>query len=262
MAGQPTFYLSFGLLTIPVKSSPAAREARMDFTQLHGPCVEQGAAAKMSLKYVCQACHQDVKADDKVKGVEVGKGSFVTVTPAELEGLEIESSRTMAIQAFVPRDAVDPVYLGASNHLTPADQSAAKAFGLLRAAMAKTTRSALVLYVQSHREKLGLLRVAPDGLLLFELFYEKEIRPSPSGGAEPELQEPEMKLAVRLVKTMERPLDLSGYEDGYQARLAALVAAKQAGTLAPVTTKRPEPATVINLMDALKKSLDAAAPAA
>ena len=163
----PSFFITLGVLTIPVKAEAAARNKTIGFRNLHGKC-----GATMSSQSLCVTCNEVVPKDLQVKGYPLGRDQFVKIDPKQIDALDVENTKAMEIKAFVPMKDVDAVYLGASSFLQPVDQPAAKAFELLRQAMAKRGRAALVQYVDSSREKLGLIRVYDGCLMLHEMFYQ------------------------------------------------------------------------------------------
>lgn len=264
MAVTPSFYLTFGMVVVPVKSYVAARDERVEFTNLHAPC-----QAKLKQQKICSACQKVVADEEIVKGYALDRDRYVLVSPEELEGLAAEKSKTMEIKAFVPWEEVDPVYLGPANYLGPADQAAARSFALLRDAMGKSGRAALVQYIGSGRDKLGLIRPVDNALMLHEAFYPSEVR---SFVAQNRIEvrpvtvsKEELALAVKLVESLAKPFNLSGYADGYQTRVTDLIQARISGAPAPKLEMKAAPSPVVDLMAALKESLaarEAATPAA
>src|SRR6059036_191746 len=143
----PSFFLMLGMLMIPVKSEAAARDKAIGFRNLHSKC-----GATMTSQSFCTGCQEIVPKDQQVKGYPLGRDQFVKIDPQQIEALDVENTKAMEIKAFVPMKDVDAVYLGKSNFLHPVDQPAAKAFELLRRAMAKRDRAAIVQYIESSRE--------------------------------------------------------------------------------------------------------------
>lgn len=257
----PSYYVSLGLITIAVKSHPAARSARVELTNLHRPCFEKDTAAKLSTVKVCVGCESEVKDGDVVKGYAVDKDRYVVVSEEDLEALASDKSKSMEVRGFVPVADVDPVYFDKANFLGPADQPAAKAFQLFREAMRKTNRAALVQYVGSGRDKIGLLRVVDEGLMLHDLYFADEVR-TYAGQARTEIKPvplaaEELKLAVELIEASAMAFDLTPFQDGYRERLNGLLRARMEGQPAPKLETRAAPAPVIDLMAALRESVAA-----
>src|SRR5438128_1004862 len=142
----PSFFLTLGVLTIPVKSEAAARDKTISFRNLHSKCGE-----KMLAQSFCVGCQEVVPKELQIKGYAIGRDRFVQIDAAAIEAADVENAKAMEIKAFVPVKDVDAVYLGKSNFLNPVDQPAAKAFELLRQAMAKRDRAAIVQYIESNR---------------------------------------------------------------------------------------------------------------
>ena len=255
MATTPSFYLAWGLVTVPIKSYPAARDERIELVNLHPDC-----NARVKHEPRCTAWQAPVA--DPVKGYEVGKGAYVLLTKEELKELEAEKTKTMEVKSFVKAGSVDPVYFGPANYLGPADPAAAKAFLLLRRAMEHTGLMALVQYVQGSREKIGMIRVVPEALMLHELFYADEMRTFESQNRVPgpalASSDEEAAVATELVAVAAGPFDLSGYADGYRQRVTELIQARIAGQPAPKLEIKTAPAPVVDLMASLKQSLEAA----
>jgi len=204
----PSFFLTLGVLTIPVKAEAAARDKTISFRNLHNKC-----GSTMSSQSLCVACQEVVPKDQQVRGYPLGRDQFVKIDPKQIDALDVENTKAMEIRAFVPMKDVDAVYLGASSFLHPVDQPAAKAFELLRQAMAKRDRAAIVQYVSSSREKLGLIRVYDGCLMLHEMFYEDEVREAEAKTKPVTVAPQELELALKLVKAAEGKFEISGYTD-------------------------------------------------
>jgi DNA end-binding protein Ku len=247
----PSFFLTLGVLTIPVKAEAAARDKTISFRNLHGAC-----GGTMQSQSYCAACQAVVPRDQQVKGYPLGKDQYVTVAPQAIEALDVENTKAMEIRAFVPMKEVDPVFLGASSYLQPVDQPAAKAFALLHAAMKKRDRAAVVQYVQSSREKLGLLRVVDGCLMLHEMFYGDEVRALEARTKPVEIKPEELELALKLVKAAEAKFDVSGYSDTRRGQIEEIIAAQLEGKEPPAIQAPKHLPPVADLMAALKASVE------
>lgn len=261
MAITPSYYLSWGVLTIPVKSYPAARDERLELANLHAPCAAAGTGAKLKPQSVCPACQQ-VAGADTVKGYETSAGQYVLLAQEELKQLQSAGTKTMEIRGFTKAGEIDPVYLGPANYLGPADPAATKAFTLLRGAMADSDVVAVATYVQSGHDKVGMIRAVPEALMLHELFYETEVRRFDQQNrvpvGTPVVEKTEIQLAAELVKAGLMPFDLSGYHDGYLGRLTELIQARLQGMPAPKLEVKAPAGPALDLMAALTESLKAA----
>jgi DNA end-binding protein Ku len=247
----PSFFLMLGVLTIPVKSEAAARDKPIGFRNLHGKC-----GSTMASQSFCAGCQVVVAKDDQVKGYPLGRDQFVKIDPASIDALDVENTKGMEIKAFVPMKDVDAVYLGKSNFLQPVDQPAAKAFELLRQAMAKRDRAAIVQYIESNREKLGLIRVYDHCLMLHEMFYQDEVRTAKTKVKPVTVAPQELELAVKLVKAVEGKFELGGYTDTRRAQIEQIVAAQLEGQPAPVIQAPVKPLMAADLMAALAASVE------
>jgi DNA end-binding protein Ku len=247
----PSFFITLGVLTIPVKAEAAARNKTVGFRNLHAKC-----GATMSSQSLCVSCNEVVPKDQQVKGYPLGRDQFVKIDPQAIDALDVENTKAMEIKAFVPMKDVDAVYLGASSFLHPVDQPATKAYELLRQAMAKRGRAALVQYVDSNREKLGLIRVYDGCLMLHEMFYEDEVREAETQVKPVTVAPQELDLAVKLVKAAEGKFEISGYTDTRRAQLEQIVAAQLEGQPAPVIQAPAKLPAVVDLMAALAASVE------
>ena len=246
-------FIAFGLISIPVRLSPAARTERISFNQLHKVC-----HTRLKQPLFCPTCNRMVERSEVEKGYEYEKDQYVLFTEEELDKAEPESARTMEILEFVKTTEIDPLYYDASYYVTPEDEGR-KAYQLLLEAMKKSGYAAVAKVSMHSRENIVILRPQKNGLALHTMFYSNEIRQAEEGGGKIEVKEQERALAEQLIKTLAAPFQPEKYHDTYQENLKTLIAAKTKGeevTAAPHVARAP----VIDLMQALKNSL-AAKPA-
>ncbi len=256
-------YISFGLISVPVRMYVAAREEHIGFNQIHKTC---GTRIKQQL--YCPLDERVVERDEIEKGYPTGDGTYVLVSPTELKALEAESSETMAIQQFVELDEVDPIYYETS-YYTVAEEPGRRAYALMMQAMQKLKLGAIAKLTLHQREQVVLIRPYEHGLILHTLYYPEEVREIPEYGdqAALELQDAEVKLAEQFMGSLRAPFHPDAFHNTYQERVEELIESKGAGNGGPEPPKKPKHmAPVINLMDALKASLaqkgTAAQPAA
>jgi DNA end-binding protein Ku len=251
--------ISFGLVSIPVKLYAATQpSAGVSFNLLHA---KDGSRLKQ--QYVCAQEGVKVEREEMVKGYEFQKDRYVTFTAEELKALEEAASQAIEIAEFVPASRVDPVYYDKAYYLGP-DKGGDKAYRLLAEALKRSGRAALARYAARGKQYLVLIRPAEGRLVMQQLLYPDEVRPMaeiPLGEAE--LKEPEVQLALQLVEqTASEEFHPEAYRDAVRQRVLEAVDRKVAGQeiqLAPAEEPR---AQVIDLMEALKASLAAAAPKA
>jgi DNA end-binding protein Ku len=248
--------ISFGLVSIPVNLYPATQpSASISFNLLHA---KDGSRLKQ--QYVCAKDGEKVEREEMVKGYEFAKDRYVTFTTEELKALDEIASQTIDIAEFVPEEDVDPVYYDRAYHLGPG-KGGAKAYRLLALALERSGKAALARYAARGKQYLVLLRPRKGRLVMQQLLYADEVRtPEEIPVEEAELKDAEVQLALRLIEqTASDGFHPERYQDAVKARVQEAIERKVAGQEIQVTTPEPQ-AQVIDLMDALKASLAAAAP--
>ena len=244
--------VSFGLVSIPVRLYVATQSEQLSFNLLHTTC-----RGRIRQQLWCPKHEHQVERSELVKGYEVAKDQYVTFADDELRAIEAAASRAIEIQEFVPLAAVDPVYFEDSHYLGP-DKGGEKPYQLLADAMRHTSMVAIAQHVARGKERLVLIRPYADGLLLHTLFYADEVRAFadvPRATALP-VKPVEADLARKLVAELTHKRFTPGqYTDTYRARLKAAIDQKVAGEQIHVAAPAPERAQVIDLMEALKRSL-------
>ena len=247
--------ISFGLVSIPVRLFPATQpSASISFNLLHA---KDGARLKQH--YVCSADGEKVEREDMVKGFEFAKDRYVTFTAAELKALEELATQTIDIAEFVPAAEVDPVYFDRAYHLGP-DKGGAKAYRLLSEALARSGKAALARYAARGKQYLVLIRPAKGRLVMQQLYYADEVRTVEEIPLEPvEVKDSEVQLALQLIgQTTSDGFHPERYQDAVRQRTLEAIERKVAGQEIQVSAP-PEPrGEVIDIMAALKASLDAA----
>lgn len=243
-------YITFGLITIPVRLFAAARGERVSFHQLHNVC---GTRIKQQL--FCPHCERVVERSEIVKGYEVEKDRYVVVGDEDLKKIAPASSDNMEIFEFVKAEGIDPIYFDASYFMVPED-AGKKAYYLLREAMEKSGYSAIAKVAMHQREYTVVVRPHPDGLLLHTMYYPEEVRQVPEFHRDESVtvRPQEVELAEKLVQGLAADFDPSKYHDEYQTRVKEMIESKREGQ--PVEAGAPKKrAPVIDLMQALQKSL-------
>ena len=255
MAARPTWkgYLKISLVNIPVRVFPATDSAAtISFNQLHREC-----QTRIQQKRWCPRCEVEVPNSDLVKGYEFEKGRYVVVDEDDLAKVRTESTRVINLVQFTEAKAIDPIYLERAYYLAPDGAVAAEAFAVMREGMVgKAGVGKVALY---GREYLVAIQPRGKGLVMHTLRHAREIR---SMDAIDELSDvtanvkpDEMKLARQVIQNFEGELDMSEYRDEYQEELKRIIDAKIAGE--EIVEKEEEaPPKVVNLMEALRKSLD------
>ena len=250
-------HLTFGLISIPMRMSTAARGERISFNQLHKEC-----HSRLKQPLFCPVCNRNVERSEIVKGYEHEKDQYVLFSEEELDKIEPPSARVMEILEFVKLDEMDPLYFDASYYVAPED-AGVKAYQLLMKAMQESGYGAIAKLTMHQREHIVIIRPGSKGMTLHTMFYSNEIRAAESISTDKvELKDQERKLAQQLIESLAAPFDPQKYRDEYMENVKGMIAAKLKGQ--EVTqAAQPHMAPVIDLMEALKKSLaEKQAPAA
>jgi len=255
MASRPigSGNISFGLVSIPVKLFSATRSRAVSFNLLHAKDL-----SRIQQKIYCPADDAIIDRSELVRGFEFEKGRYVTFTDDELKKLEARNEHAIEITEFLPLERVDPVYFEESYYLG-SEAKAAKAYRLLADAMSQSGRVALGRFTMRGKEHLVLIRPFGKGLMLHTVYYSDEVRPAEDvDQAENEpVREAELTLAKRLIDELTgKDFDPSKYHDHYRERVLEVAQQKVEGQ--QVTEAPPEPrrGQVIDLMSALKASLE------
>src|SRR5689334_1667972 len=255
MAARPTWkgYLKVSLVTIPVKVFPATESAAtLSFNQLHAEC-----KTRIQQKRWCPQCEREVPNTELVKGYEYEKGHYVVVTEEDIEKVRVESSKVIDLSQFTDVTDIDPIYVDKSYYLAPDSPMASESFAVMREGMAgKAGIGKAALY---GREYLVAVRPQKKGLVMYTLHHDAEIRSIDQieelNSVPSKVKPEEMKLAKQVIATFDGDLNLKDYKDEYKEGLRKIIDAKIAGEDI-VAPEIQEPARVVDLMEALKRSLD------
>jgi DNA end-binding protein Ku len=254
--------LSFGLVSIPVglapATKPAARQSDVSFRLLH-----REDLTPIKQKRWCPAHDQEVPADELVKGWEFAKGQFVVVEDAELEALERrDDSRTIDIERFVPLSAVDPVWMDRTYFLVPGAAAAQRRpYKLLLEVMEEAGVGAIGRFVRSGRESICLVRPRGQGLVLETLYLAEDVYSQAEideAMDETDVKKPELDLARQIVEGLSAQFDPDYLSSTYRSDLRALLEAKLRGEEIAEPEPTPQPAPAVDLIEALKASVEAA----
>lgn len=255
--------ISFGLVSIPVKVFSATEsKAAVGFNLLH-----KGCGSRLRQQYICQREGVVVDRADMVKGYEFEKDKYVIFEPDELKALEEATQHTIDIIAFMPLAAIDPIYYDKAYYLGP-DKRGGKPYSLLSEALRATGKCALAKWNWKGKQYMVQIRVGEDGLILQQLLYADEVRSMADLHVETvDVSKAELSLAEQLIEQNSvAGYEPSEYTDEEKQRILAQIDKKIAGqdiTVAPETPGAATGAEVIDLMDALRKSIGStkAAPA-
>ena len=249
-------YLKLSLVSCPIALFPAASSSeRVSFNRIN-----KKTGNRIKQQQVDGETGQPVDREDVVRGYEIAKGQYLQVEDEEIEKLQIESSHTIDIDSFVPRTEIDERYLDSPYYIAPTDQVGLEAFAVIRDAIRDKKMVALGRVVLNRRERVVMLEPYEKGLLAVTLRYQYEIRDAAAYFSDiPDLKLPgEMKeLAAHIVDSKSAKFDPAKFEDHYESALVELLRAKQAGAIVQPRKEEAQPQRVINLMDALRKSIGA-----
>jgi len=255
MPPRPTWkgFLKVSLVNIPVKVFPATESAdAISFNQLHGEC-----QTRIQQKRWCPHCEREVPNTELVKGYEFEKGRYVVMTEEDIQKVRVESTRVINLVQFADDSQIDPIYVDRAYYLAPDGPMAAEAFAVMREGMAgKAGIGKMALY---GREYLVAVRPQKKGLVMYTLHHDAEIRSIDQieelNSVPSKVKPEEMKLAKQVIGTFDADLNLKDYNDEYKEGLRKIIDAKIAGEEI-VAPEVQEPARVVDLMEALKRSLD------
>jgi DNA end-binding protein Ku len=255
MPPRPTWkgFLKVSLVNIPVKVFPATESSdAISFNQLHAEC-----QTRIQQKRWCPHCEREVPNTELVKGYEFEKGRYVVMSEEDIQKVRVESTRVINLVQFADDSQIDPIYVDRAYYLAPDGPMAAEAFAVMRDGMAgKAGIGKMALY---GREYLVAVRPQKKGLVMYTLHHDAEIRSIDQieelNSVPSKVKPEEMKLAKQVIATFDGDLNLKDYKDEYKEGLRKIIDAKIAGEDI-VAPEIQEPTRVVDLMEALKRSLD------
>jgi DNA end-binding protein Ku len=248
-------YLKLSLVSCPVALFPATSSSeKISFHLLNSK-----TGNRLKQQYIDAETSEIVDRDDRVKGYQIAKADYVVVKDEELEKIEIESTHTIDIDSFVPRAEIDPVYFENHYYIAPDDKIGEEAFTVIREAMRVRDVVGIARVVLYGKERLVVLQPRGKGILGTTLHYQYEVRGDPAyfeDIPEIELSKEMLDLALHIIDMKKSDFDPARYKDRYQEAVAELIRSKRVGRPTEVP-HAPAPSNVVNLMDALRRSLGA-----
>lgn len=246
--------ISFGLVTIPVKLYAATEERGVSLHQVH---VTDGG--RIRYRRICEIDGDEVPYRDIARGYQLPDGDTIVLTEEDMANLPLASSRSVEVLQFVDSDNIDPINFARSYYLE-ADGPGGKPYVLLRDALRRTDKVAVVKVALRSRESLATLRPAGDVLVLQMMLWPDEVRDSrafaPSDDVEVRAQE--VAMAESYIATLSGEFEPSAYTDAYREALMEVIEAKAAGRPVREEAATPAPGEVVDLMDALRRSVEEA----
>ncbi|WP_394888914.1 Ku protein [Mesorhizobium sp. AaZ16] len=256
MALRPAWkgYLKLSLVTCAVELSNATTQGgKISFRTIN-----RATGNRVKRQYIDGASGKPVGEDDQVKGYEISDDEFLLIEEEEIEAVQIESSHTMDMEGFIDKSEIDEVYLDTPYYLAPADKVSEEAFAVIREALSAKKMAGLARVVLYRRERPVLVEPFGKGMLVTTLRYDTTVR-RPGEVFDDvksvKLDKDMIDLAAGIVDKKKAKFDPSKFEDHYEAALAELVRSKKAGKKVQKAKPETKPSNVVNLFDALRKSL-------
>lgn len=241
--------ISMGLVLIPIGMYKATQDNDIHFNQL-----DKESKARIKYKKYCSHCGKEVTANDIIKGYEYEKDKYVVMTDEELEKIKTKKDKTIHIVQFAKMSEVNMIYYEKDYYAVP-DTGAEKAYELLRQSLLSQKKVAIAKTVMGTNEKLLVLYPTKEGIIVKTLFYHDEIAAIPKAVPKMKLDENELNMAKMLIENMTKPFKAEDFQDEYQARLWEAIMKKIQGQEI-VAVESSGPSNVIDLMEALQKSLE------
>jgi DNA end-binding protein Ku len=247
-------HLTFGLVSLPIRLFTAARSESLSFNQLH-----KHDNSRIKQVLYCQSEDKPIPRDEIVKGYEYEKGKYVVIADEDIRKVAPKTAKVMEIQEFVKSEDVDPVYLESSYYMAP-DEGGEKPYALLFEALKETKYYAIAKIAMHNREHVVVVRPGERGMVLHTMYYADEVRRTEEFRTDTsKVSEKEMALARMLVEALKAEFEPEKYHDTYRTNLQEMIQAKVDGHKV-VETPEQHIAPVIDIMEALKKSLEARKP--
>jgi DNA end-binding protein Ku len=245
-----TGYLTFGLISMPVRLFSGARSSGISFNMLHRDDLQ-----RVKQQYICPAENRVVERSEIVKGYEFRKDEYIVIEPEEIKKIEPKTAKTMEILEFVKSSDVDPVYYESSYYMMP-EEAGRRPYALLTRALEESEYVAIAKLTMHNREYTVFLRPHKGGMMLHTMYYADEVREVEGFGApDVELKDSEVKVAHQLIEALADEFDPEKYHDTFQDNVKKLIEAKLSGGKVAEVEKPKKLAPVVDLMAALKQSL-------
>jgi Ku protein len=247
-------HLRLSLVTCPIELFPATSESE----KTHFHQINKKTGHRLRQQMVDETTGKVVEKDDKGRGYELGKGRYVEIDPEELEAVEVESTHTVDIDAFVPAVEIDKRYLNQPYYVVPRGKAGVEAFCVIRDAMKDKDRVAIARIVMAHREHIIALEPLGKGLLGTTLRYAYEVRDEKTYFSDiptPRIAQDMIKLAEHILDTKAAHFDPKKFSDRYETALRKLVKRKASGKKIEEPESEDKPSNVVNLMEALRRSV-------
>jgi DNA end-binding protein Ku len=246
--------ISFGLVNIPIRMYTAVKEKSVQFHML-----SSDGTCRLRRKLYCPETGKEYEFKDAARGYEVAPGQYVLIDKEELEQLRPDLGRNIEIEDFVSLEEIDPLRYERPYYLAPAE-GGGRPYRLLVEAMERMGKVGIARFVLREKQHLAALRITQGGLCLSTMYWADEVLAFKDVSALPDdkVDEHQLELATNLISALTKPFDPSRYQDTYRQELMGLIERKAEGKRIPVHKEPEQGAQVVDLMDALKRSLDKA----
>jgi DNA end-binding protein Ku len=243
-------YLTFGLISMPIRLFSGARSSSISFNMLHRTDLQ-----RIKQQLICSEENVPVSRDEIVKGYEYRKDEYVVIEPEEIKKIEPKTAKAMEILEFVKASEVDPLYFESSYFMVP-EEAGRRPYALLTKALEESEYYGIAKITMHNREYTVFIRPHEGGLMLHTMYYADEVKEVKDFGApDVELKEAEVKVAHQLIEALADKWDPKKYHDEFQENLKKLIQAKLEGGAVAEVEKPKKLAPVVDLMSALKQSL-------
>ncbi|MGV9883876.1 non-homologous end joining protein Ku [Streptomyces sp. NPDC003006] len=248
--------LTFGLVTVPVGLFTATEDHTVHFHQL-----ERGTGDRIRYKRINERTGKEVDSGDIVKGYDLGEGEYVVVEPEELDAIAPGKSKVVDMAGFVDLDDIEPVYFDRTYYVGPRGKEYVKVYELLRAALERSNKAGIATFTMRGKQYLTALRAQENVLVMHTMRWADEVRDPVREldvlpGRRPKVADRELKTAQQLIEALSVDWNPEDYRDTFEERVKELVEAKREGKEVVSEAGPPEATNVIDLMSALKKSVE------
>jgi DNA end-binding protein Ku len=259
MAVRPAWkgYLKLSLVTCAVELFNATTQTEKVSFRI----INRDTGNPVRRIYVDAETGKPVPEEDQVKGYEIDKDEYLLIEEDEIDAIQIESNHSLNLDGFVRKDEIDPIYLDTPYYLAPADEVSEEAFAVIRDALADKKMAGMARVVLYRRERPVVIEPRDRGMLLTTLRFDRLVRKPQDIFADigkVEVDDEMLDIAAHIVDRKKMKFDPSEFEDKYEEALVELIEAKKAGHKPPAVKPAERPSNVVNLFDALKKSLASA----
>jgi DNA end-binding protein Ku len=243
-------YLTFGLISMPVRLFSGARSSGISFNMLHRDDMQ-----RVKQQYICPLENKVVERSEIVKGYEFRKDEYIVIEPEEIKKIEPQTAKTMEILEFVKASEVDPVYFESSYYMLP-EEAGRRPYALLTKALEESEYVGIAKLTMHNREYTVFLRPHEGGMMLHTMYYAEEVKKVEGFGApDVELKDAEVKVAHQLIEALAAEWEPEKFHDEFQDNLKNLIQTKLEGGKVVGIEKPKKLAPVVDLMSALKQSL-------